>query len=568
VDKFIYKNINKIYVMDVLILAAGLGSRLSKFTHDKIPKYLINIDNNTGLYYIINYWSKYAEYIYLVINSKYNTITEFYIENILIEFSSKIKIINYDNNDGTAYTINYILNNNLVNANIKNLLITWCDLYPTENINFKKLNKDSKKNNNIFIFTYGNQCRYLLNDDNEIIFRENECDGNIIGIYYIQNYKEFMLDDNCKNNDIVSYLSIIGKVNKFEINNIVDYGDEEKLLKIYENINNTKSTLECRYFNNMTVVDDNKILKKGITDKGKEIIKYERNWYEYINSLNNCDINNIIPKIYNLFEFAILMEYKKDYIPIYKYFMNYENEIIKISDNEKSIKQAEYNINKITILKNIFNKINELHNIENKTITKIVFLSNIKKEIYDKLYDRKKIINKFINYFGEIKIVNGITISSFDEVIEKCKKIITQYYNAIDEFKYSIIFGDCQFSNILINPNNINDIIFIDPRGYFGESKIHGPCEYDYAKILYGISGYDRFNFNYFNIKKFDDSIKSMEFEIKGFSYEKKIINKYFNKIHKTFLVIIWLSLAEYNKNNIWKCLASYYYGLYLGTIL
>ena len=554
--------------MDVLILAAGLGSRLSKFTHDKIPKYLINIDNNTGLYYIINYWSKYAEYIYLVINSKYNTITEFYIENILIEFSSKIKIINYDNNDGTAYTINYILNNNLVNANIKNLLITWCDLYPTENINFKKLNKDSKKNNNIFIFTYGNQCRYLLNDDNEIIFRENECDGNIIGIYYIQNYKEFMLDDNCKNNDIVSYLSIIGKVNKFEINNIVDYGDEEKLLKIYENINNTKSTLECRYFNNMTVVDDNKILKKGITDKGKEIIKYERNWYEYINSLNNCDINNIIPKIYNLFEFAILMEYKKDYIPIYKYFMNYENEIIKISDNEKSIKQAEYNINKITILKNIFNKINELHNIENKTITKIVFLSNIKKEIYDKLYDRKKIINKFINYFGEIKIVNGITISSFDEVIEKCKKIITQYYNAIDEFKYSIIFGDCQFSNILINPNNINDIIFIDPRGYFGESKIHGPCEYDYAKILYGISGYDRFNFNYFNIKKFDDSIKSMEFEIKGFSYEKKIINKYFNKIHKTFLVIIWLSLAEYNKNNIWKCLASYYYGLYLGTIL
>jgi hypothetical protein len=318
----------------------------------------------------------------------------------------------------------------------------------------------------------------------------------------------------------------------------------------------------------MTVVDDNKILKKGITDKGKEIIKYERNWYEYINSLNNCDINNIIPKIYNLFEFAILMEYKKDYIPIYKYFMNYENEIMKISDNEKSIKQAEYNINKITILKNIFNKINELHNIENKTITKIVFLSNIKKEIYDKLYDRKKIINKFINYFGEIKIVNGITISSFDEVIEKCKKIITQYYNAIDEFKYSIIFGDCQFSNILINPNNINDIIFIDPRGYFGESKIHGPCEYDYAKILYGISGYDRFNFNYFNIKKIDDSIKSMEFEIKGFSYEKKIINKYFNKIHKTFLVIIWLSLAEYNKNNIWKCLASYYYGLYLGTIL
>jgi hypothetical protein len=554
--------------MDLLILAAGLGSRLSKFTHDKIPKYLINIDNNTGLYYIINYWSKYCENIYLVINSKYNNITEFYIENILSEHSSKIKIINYDNNDGTAYTINYIINNDLSSKHIKHLLISWCDLYPTEPINFKKLNKDRFENNNIFIFTYGNQCRYLLNSDNEIIFRENECNGNIIGIYYIQNYKQFMLDDNCKNNDIVNYLNIIGKLNNFEINNIIDYGDEEKLLKIYENISNIKSKLECRYFNNLTIVDENKILKKGITDKGKDIIKYERGWYEYINNLNNGEINNIIPKIYNLFEFAILMEYKDGYIPLYKYFLNYEDEISKIIDYSKSIKEAEYNINKITILKNILNKINILHNIEIKTISKINFLSNIKKEIYDKLYDRKKIIDKFINYFGEIKIINGVYINTFDDVIEKCKKIITQYYNAIDEFKYNIIFGDCQFSNILINPDNINDIIFIDPRGYFGESKIFGPIEYDYAKILYGISGYDRFNFSNFNIKKIDENIKSIEFEIKGFIYEKKIINKYFNKIHKTFLVIIWLSLAEYNKNNIWKCLASYYYGLYLGTIL
>ena len=80
--------------MDILILAAGLGSRLSRFTHDIIPKYLINLDNNTGFYYLITYWNKYANNIYLVINSKYNKITRFYINNILNEYSSKIKIIN------------------------------------------------------------------------------------------------------------------------------------------------------------------------------------------------------------------------------------------------------------------------------------------------------------------------------------------------------------------------------------------------------------------------------------------------------------------------------------------
>jgi len=106
--------------MDVLILAAGLGSRVSKYTHDIIPKYLINIDNHTGLYYLIKYWNPYSKNIYIVINSIYNTITKYYINNVLSEYydeknniCDKIHIINYDTNDGTAYTLNYILNNNL-----------------------------------------------------------------------------------------------------------------------------------------------------------------------------------------------------------------------------------------------------------------------------------------------------------------------------------------------------------------------------------------------------------------------------------------------------------------------
>ena len=57
-------------------------------------------------------------------------------------------------------------------------------------------------------------------------------------------------------------------------------------------------------------------------------------------------------------------------------------------------------------------------------------------------------------------------------------------------------------------------------------------------------------------------------FKIPSIEYNRSIINKYFNKVHKAYMVLIWLSLPEYNKNNIWKCFASYYYGLYLGTLL
>ena len=196
--------------MDVLILASGLSSRLSKFTHNIIPKYLINLDGNTGLYYLVKYWEQYANNIYLVIHSKYNLITKFYIEQILNDYIDKIKIINYDTSDGTAYTLNYILNNDLKDKNINNLLLTWCDIFPNEKINFKKLHNDKNEKNNIYIFTSGNKCRYMLNDKNEIYPSEN---GNIIGIYYFQNFNKFVLDKNCINNDIVSYLSIIGNIN-------------------------------------------------------------------------------------------------------------------------------------------------------------------------------------------------------------------------------------------------------------------------------------------------------------------------------------------------------------------
>ena len=548
--------------MDVIILAAGIASRLSKFTHNIIPKYLVNLDDNTGLYYIIKYWNNYANRIYLVIHSKFNIITNFYIKNILKEYSDKIIIINYNNNDGTAYTLNYILKNELKDKNIKNLLLTWCDLYPIDKIDLLQLPNMNMKDNNIYIFTNGNKCRYVL--ENNKIKKSDNCDGNIIGIYYFQNYKPFNLDDNCKNNDIVDYLENIGEIIDYKLNNIVDYGDEEKYLNILKNKKDI--ALRCRYFNDIKIIDKNKLLKKGINDKGKYIIKYEKNWYKYIYSLENKIFKNI-PKLYNIYENAILIEYKDKHIPLYKFFTLYEEKILKLdSDIEKSIKNAEYNIIKITILKNILNKLNELHSIENKKESKNLFLNNLKKETYDKLYERKKIIEDFIAYFGNIKKVNNIQINNFDTIVYKCKKIIIQYYETLEKYDYSIILGDCQFSNILIDPDNISDIIFIDPRGYFGNSIIYGPIEYDYAKILYGISGYDKFNFNDFHIKYIDS--ENIEFEINGFYYDKNIINKYFHKVHKAFLVLIWLSLAEYNKNNIWKCLASYYYGLYLGTLL
>lgn len=537
--------------MDVLILAAGLSSRLSKFTHELLPKYLIDIDGNNGLYYLIKYWDKYSKNIFLVIHSKYNLITISYIKNMLDKYVDKIKIINYDSSDGTAYTLNKILNNELSNYIIKNLLITWCDIYPLDDLNFMKTIKQSRERNNIHIFTCGNECRFNLDNENNIIESK---EGNIIGIYYFQNYKKIHLDEKeTYGKDIIHFLKDMGKINNYKINNIFDYGDEEKLLKILsDNQNNDLNKIKCRYFNEFQIINGDKLFKKSNNDKGRDIIMLEKNWYSYIQNLDNKkSVEYLFPKIYEIFEYGFLMEYKKNYIPVYQYF----------------IKNNDYNIQK-NILNKIMFAIDNIHQLDTKIIDKVEFYYNLKKEIYDKLYNRKLIINDYINYFSNIHIVNDIEIDSFDNIVNKCNQIILEYYQSLDILEYSVILGDAQFSNILIDPENISNITFIDPRGYFGNSKIYGPKEYDYAKILYAITGYDSFNNNYFNLKNINLDNGTIDFEINGIYFDKDTLIKYFNKVHEAFVVLIWLSLPEYNKNNIWKCIGSYYYGLYLGTLL
>ena len=55
-----------------------------------------------------------------------------------------------------------------------------------------------------------------------------------------------------------------------------------------------------------------------------------------------------------------------------------------------------------------------------------------------------------------------------------------------------MIHGDTHLGNILID--NSNNIYYIDPRGYFGNKKLFGLHYYDYAKLMFGLSGYSIFD--------------------------------------------------------------------------
>jgi hypothetical protein len=71
-------------------------------------------------------------------------------------------------------------------------------------------------------------------------------------------------------------------------------------------------------------------------------------------------------------------------------------------------------------------------------------------------------------------------------------------------------------SNMMIEDTTIK---FIDPRGYFGKTKIFGLSEYDIGKILYSLSGFDIFN----NDEKFCFYISNTNIDIPV----KNVINNF-----------------------------------------
>jgi beta-phosphoglucomutase-like phosphatase (HAD superfamily)/D-arabinose 5-phosphate isomerase GutQ/choline kinase len=492
----------------VVIACSGHSKRLMPLTN-YIPKVVLEWNGKPFIEYLIEYWRNYSKSIIIICLEQHLEIIKFYTNKY-----TNIKFIVPKNIEdlGTANRIHSSLTNEYYS---KNILLTWCDILPNISIDLNKLEKST-------IFSYGNECRYGIN--NNKIVKKPSGDGNIIGIYYLKNYRGFNIhnigDDIC---DV--FEQNIGDFITYEITNgnLIDIGDIPKFRKSYKS-----KLFQTRFFNDISILDNNTLLKKAVNTQGIDLITKEINWYKYIN--NKFDF---IPKVILDNNSSFKMEYL-DAKPLYLSFNTF--------DTNK----------KIEIIREIFYLLSKLHNLEkiNKNLEK-----DLEWECYNKVIHRIKMINPVINYFGKIKTVNNLQIFDLDLVLKKCYNKILDSLNNSNNV---LIHGDCQFSNILYN----SKLYLIDPRGYFGTSELFGPKEYDYAKILYALSGYDEFN-NCSEYYILDISKENITIDIKN-NLDLVGNFKEFDETSWAFLVIIWLSYAQYIMNNPLKCVSAYYYGLYL----
>jgi hypothetical protein len=192
-------------------------------------------------------------------------------------------------------------------------------------------------------------------------------------------------------------------------------------------------------------------------------------------------------------------------------------------------------------MKSYTKAIEDLHGLYIKTIDPQDAIQDYTIEFYDKVIKRCNSIKHIIYNYDEEKL-KVILEKAFSEIIKLSGNIND----------YCFAHGDLNGSNVMYNKEK-DDIKFIDPRGYFGKSQLVGPSAYDYAKVMYCLSGYDDFNNRRYIFTKdwYERPYKLRDYEFKDN-----------NKLYLIMVGIIWIALSEYISQDVFKANIAYRHGI------
>lgn len=291
-------------------------------------------------------------------------------------------------------------------------------------------------------------------------------------------------------------------------------------------------------FNEIFIIGE-VLIKRSVNSYGHQKMENEIAFYEFL-SENNISFN--VPEIFHIdiTNYTIEMHYLNTHIPLYKIFF----------DMSKDIKQS--------ILQKIYENLAKLHS-QQIQVSQYVYWKDLYSETVHKIESRLNPIQHIIQKYKHITSVNGLPLKSLDEIISIVNSHIKDYVYQQTEYVYSFIHGDCQFNNIL--HDDTEEIVFIDPRGYYGDTQLYGIKEYDYAKIMFALSGYDMFDNSQIN----DLHIKGNNMIISDFLQDNEHISS-MTPIVSILFACIWIGNAHIFIKNEAKCMTSYFIAMYYAS--
>ena len=493
----------------IIIQAGGKGTRLGKLTSNK-PKALVSVNNLPVIFYLFKLYSK--KKFLIVADYKKEVLT-----NYLKIFAKKVNYEVIETSEtntcaGISDALNIIPNN-------KPFMLIWSDLYIKEKFNFKNINKSAIGLSNHF------ECRWSY--ENKKLVEKSSIKNGVSGCFLFKNKSQ--INDIPRSGEFVKYLQ--GKNIDFDIFSL-ENGDE---IGSIDRLSKYHSKYTSRPFNKIEE-KGSFIIKKPISKQGRKIARSEINWYK-------SKLLKEYPSIPKIFKFKPLMLEKIDGVLPYE-------------------KEFSYNKKK-TITNNIVESINKIHRLKDAKVN----ISSILDNYFFKTINRINVVKDLIPYSNNKVIkVNGLDCINVFNSEGILKELVDKY---LLDTKFCFIHGDCNFSNIIID-SKLNPF-FIDPRGYFGHTKLFGDIYYDYAKIYYSLVGnYDQFNRKNFDLIFLDDGSVRLDIESNGYeeleSYFFSLIPNCNIKKIKLIHAIIWLSLTTYAWDDYDSICGSYYNGIYYLT--
>lgn len=489
----------------IIVQAGGKGTRMEKLTRNK-PKAIVPVNN---LPIIMHLFKKYPSKKFIVIGDyKYDVLKRYLHEFANVDY----KMIRGTGRSGTCAGINDALL--LIPDNARFLLI-WCDLILSDEC------KIPDSENNIIGISKDFPCRWKYK--NGRFTEERSVEFGVAG-YFIFKDKSYLADIP-EEGEFVKWLK--EKEYKFEVQPLYktrEYGVYSEWDKLPRE--------KCRPFNSIKINKD-KLFKIPIDDQGRKLALEEVAWYKQLKDYNYKNI----PTIYS-------------YEPLCMEFIEGKN-IYEYNDIPSDIKEK--------ILLQIIICLKNVHAIGK--------IKADRKSYYDayigKTLERLKKVRNLVPFANdEYVIVNNRKCRNIFYHIDEVEKKVMAYFP--DEFY--LIHGDCTFSNIMLRKDMTP--VLIDPRGYFGTTKLYGDVAYDWVKLYYSLfSNYDQFNLKRFNLfineKDIELQIGSNNWENMEEKFFEFIGEEIDKKQMRLLLAIIWLSLTTYAWEDYDSICGAFYNGLY-----
>jgi hypothetical protein len=292
-------------------------------------------------------------------------------------------------------------------------------------------------------------------------------------------------------------------------------------------------------FNNIYITPTT-VKKEYKNAYGKAKLEKEILFYRY---LSEKSVSFARPEIYEFSETSYTMQNMTGYVSLYTVFYSFTPE------------------KKAVLLERVYSELDTLHRTAHIEISKENLEECLHSETHTKLLERVACVKDLLQDYSHIQRVNNTVLKSFDTVLSLISQQVQKYLTTIDTYRLCLIHGDCQFNNVLYNPSS-DHIVFIDPRGYFGTVDLFGLPEYDSAKVLFALSGYDVFD--NMDISKLDISGDTVSIP-NLFQIDNEPLFKQ-GDIVSVLAISIWLGNAHCFKHTPPKALFSYFYAMYLAS--